>query len=113
MLLAGVAVDGAAVAAAGQQFAVGFVGGGAVYGIAHHLHAHAAQPIGQQGAGCSSIILMEQSQAKQVGGLGCAVVANQYLGEAAVAVDIGGGDGLVTGVVDLLQATAIPTRMTK
>jgi hypothetical protein len=70
VLLVGVAVDGAAGTAAGQQFAVGFVGGGAVYGTAHHLHAHAAQPIGQQGTGCSSIILMEQGQAKQVVGLG-------------------------------------------
>ena len=107
VLFAGIAVDGTAAAAAGQQFDVGFVGGGAVYRIAHHLDAHAAQAVGQQGTGLAAVVLLNQAKAQQVVSLDCTVVADQNLGEAAVVVGVGSCYRLAAAVVDLLQAVAI------
>jgi hypothetical protein len=33
---------------------------------------------------------VDQARAKEVGGLGCAVIGNQHLGQAAVVVAVGG-----------------------
>jgi hypothetical protein len=51
--------------------------------------------------------LLNETEAKQVGGLACAVITDQDLGEAGVVVGVGGRDRLAAAVVNLLYTTAV------
>ena len=93
-LLAGEGVNGTTASGLGQHIAVWFVSGGGFQRAARHLLAHAAQAVSEQGAGLRPVVLQEQVEAVQVGGLSSAIVGNGYLGEVYVVIYKDSGDAL-------------------